>query len=135
MIAHHVGFITAAFVCGSGRILPFPFAWLICGEVSSPFLNLRWYLKLLGGDSLTMKVTNAVFALLFFVSRVVVYGLGLIHLVTHRAIWMGESLNDVPPQLLLLVVSLLFGGYLLNLTWWSTVFRMGMGWKKEQKVE
>jgi hypothetical protein len=86
---------------------------------------MKWYLK----------VTNAVFALLFFVSRVVMYGFGLIHLVTHRAIWIEENLNDVPQQLLLLVVSLLFGGYLLNLNWWSTVFRMGMGWKKEQKVE
>ena len=136
MIGHHVGFILAAVICGSGRVLPFQFAWLICGEFSTPLLNLRWYLKLIGlNDSPTMKVTNALFAIFFFVSRVIMYGFGLVHLIIHRAVWMNGDLNGVPPTLLAMVVLLLFGGYALNLMWWNKVFRMGMGWKKEKKAD
>ena len=35
MIAHHTVFITCSVVCGSLRILPFPFSWLILGELST----------------------------------------------------------------------------------------------------
>lgn len=35
MIAHHVVFIVCSAVCGSLRVLPFPFAWLILGELST----------------------------------------------------------------------------------------------------
>lgn len=35
MIAHHTVFITCSMVCGILRVLPFPFAWLILGELST----------------------------------------------------------------------------------------------------
>ena len=133
MIAHHTGFIACGLVCGSYRVCPFPFAWLICGELSTPFLNLRWYLKLVGGnkESTGMKVNNVVFALLFFVSRVVVYGLGLAHIVANRTFLMGGNMNNIPLPLISLVFGLLTGGYAMNLVWWNKVFRLGMGWKRE----
>ena len=39
MLAHHVGFISSSLICGAHNALPFPFGWLISGEISSIFLK------------------------------------------------------------------------------------------------
>ena len=40
-VAHHVGFMASSIICGVYRMLPFPFGWLITGELSSVALNIR----------------------------------------------------------------------------------------------
>ena len=46
VVAHHVLFALASYVCGSNRVFPWPLAWLIIGELSTLPLNLRWVLRL-----------------------------------------------------------------------------------------
>ena len=97
VVAHHVLFALASYVCGSNRVFPWPFAWLIIGELSTLPLNLRWVLIQSGrGDTRLMKWTNRGFALSFFVGRVVVYGLGLLHLSALGSFfWVGSATASV----------------------------------------
>lgn len=72
-LAHHIGFITAASICGPCKALPFAFGWLIIGECSSIFLNVRWFLITMGrGASALLHATNVLFAATFFLGRIVV---------------------------------------------------------------
>ena len=126
-VAHHLGFIGASIICSTYRILPFPFAWLTTGELSSIALNIRWFLINSGhGDSSALHVAQLAFALLFAVTRVLIYGLGLVHLAMHQHELLSTSgaLSAVPTPLVLLVLGLLVGGYCLNLMWMGKIVRM-----------
>lgn len=107
MIAHHTVFITCSVVCGSLRVLPFPFSWLILGELSTIWyattqcaaissapssvdtragghrhrLGVRWFLIKTGrGADRAMDITNMLFAVTFVATRIVVYATGLTQL-------------------------------------------------------
>ena len=111
-VAHHLGFIGASAICGTYRMLPFPFAWLTTGELSSIALNIRWFLINSGrGDSGALQVAQLAFALLFAATRVIIYGLGLAHLAAHRRELFSSSgvLSGVPQPLVTLVLTLLTG--------------------------
>mmetsp|Transcript_66654 Transcript_66654/g.124433 ORF Transcript_66654/g.124433 Transcript_66654/m.124433 type:complete len:262 (+) Transcript_66654:71-856(+) len=126
---HHVGFMTASAICGNYRILPFAFAWLLCGELSSIPLNIRWFLINTGyGDCRFLQVTNVIFAATFFATRIVGYGLGIWHFfsVRHALFQM-----DVPSPFLLVVLVLLVAGYILNLMWMQKIVQMAAGKKKK----
>jgi len=123
-VAHHAGFIGASLVCGSHRILPFAFSWLVCGEISTIPLNARWFLLTSGrGESVALRATNLAFAGSFFLARILVYGLGLWHLWVSREALLGLE-RLVARPLLLLVIVLLVGGYGLNLVWMRKIFAM-----------
>ena len=71
-VLHHLGFILLALVGYGMRIGPFAIGWLLLGEVSSLFLNVRWFLINTGrGDSAALKATNYTFAATFFACRIV----------------------------------------------------------------
>jgi len=137
-VAHHLGFIAASLICGKYAILAFPFAWLTTGELSSIALNIRWFLINTGrGDSGALRQAQLLFALLFLVTRVVVYGLGLAHLAIHRDVLLsagrpGSVLAGVPPPLLWAVLVLLVGGYGLNLVWMRKIIRMATKPRKKE---
>jgi len=122
-IAHHAGFMAASLVCGLHRILPFPFGWLLVGEVSSIPLDIRWFLLTTGRTS---SRTNVAFASTFFLCRVCVYGAGLVHLYLHRDLLLALGTTHVPPPLLTLVLVLLVGGYALNLLWFRKILQMAL---------
>lgn len=137
-VAHHLGFMCASLVCGHHRILPFPFAWLILGELSSVPLNIRWFLTTIAKAdpkraskwASPISTTSKAFALVFFVTRVVVYGMGLAHLcsVTEE---LGKLDAVVAKPLLYLVLALLAGGYVLNLSWMSKIVKRARQASKE----
>jgi hypothetical protein len=141
MVAHHLGFLGASAVCGTHRILPFPFAWLLFGEISSIPLNLRFFFIATGrSDSRAMRATNTTFALLFLLARVVLYGWGLYHLFVHREAVLALAAPQasyggaiIARPLLLLVLSLLGCGYILNLSWFDKVVKMARGIKVMRK--
>jgi len=84
MLAHHIGFFCLTCLGVSYRVMPFPVAWLLLGEISSLPLNLRWYLISTGrGASKLMNCNNVVFALSFFVVRVLIYWAGVYHMLVH----------------------------------------------------
>ena len=123
VVAHHVLFAAASYVCGSNRVFPWPFAWLIIGELSTLPLNLRWVLIQSGrGGTTIMKWTNTCFALTFFVGRVVVYGLGLLHLFGSWHPHVEEACLRVPG--LRVVCALFVAGYGLNLAWFRRIVRV-----------
>lgn len=127
-VAHHLGFISASLICSTHRILPFPFSWLLCGELSSIPLNVRWFLINSGrGDTAALRMANVAFASTFFASRVVVYGAGLAHLWAVRAELFGALDGLVERPLLLLVLGLLVAGYGLNLVWMRKIVSMALG--------
>ena len=123
-VAHHVGFICASLVCGLHEIFPFPFAWLISGELSSILLNIRWLLINSGrGDTRALLAANNTFVVLFFATRVVGYGAGLAHLWVVRDHL--RQLDDVVARpLLLVVLTLVVGGFGLNLMWMFKIVQM-----------
>ena len=123
VIAHHVLFAAASYVCGSNRVFPWPFAWLIIGELSTLPLNLRWVLIQSGrGDTRLMQWTNRAFAFTFFLGRVVVYGLGLLHLGASWHPHVEEACLRVPG--LRVVCALFVAGYGLNLVWFRRIVRV-----------
>ena len=81
MMAHHTVFIICSGVCGTLRVLGFPFAWLIVGELSTIWLGVRWFLIKTGrGAERSMELSNVAFAATFFATRIVAYAAGLLEL-------------------------------------------------------
>ena len=69
-----------------------------------------------------MQWTNRCFALTFFVGRVVVYGLGLLHLGASWHPYVEDACQRVPG--LRVVCALFVAGYLLNLVWFRRIVRV-----------
>ncbi|GAB5370867.1 hypothetical protein AAMO2058_001530200 [Amorphochlora amoebiformis] len=137
-VLHHLAFIVCTATATTYRILPFPFAWLICGEASSPFLNIRWFLINFGcGDTMAMKLTNIAFALTFFVARIILYGIGLIDLYTHYRILLKDP-PGIPLVAVQSLLALILAGYVLNLFWMRQITAMALRKrhiKKSQRIE
>lgn len=133
-VLHHAGFLGASIINGYYGVLPFPFGWLIFGEVSTPLLNLRWLLINTGrGKSWLMDWTNKLFALLFLATRIGVYGWGLVRMVHSRhAMFRAEvgsschsALMPVPARTVAL--SLVVFGFCLNCFWAMSIVNMALG--------
>ena len=45
MVAHHLVFIICAILAGGTQIFVFPFAWLLIGELSTPLLTAKWFMR------------------------------------------------------------------------------------------
>merc|ERR1712071_65851 len=132
-VIHHAAFIGASLINGIYFIFIFQFSWLILGELSSVFLNWRWFLIQSGrGDSATMKYCSLAFASLFFSTRVIAYGLGLADLFIHRRQAMAVS---APKPFIIIVLSLLVGGYVLNLFWMRSFYKLAIGGGKKIKAK
>lgn len=135
-VMHHIGFMSTSYICATHRILPFPFAWLLVGELSSIPLNLRWFILNTGrSETPAMRTVNVAFACTFFATRIVIYGLGMIHLWTVRQEL--QALADtgvIARPLLLLVIVLIAAGYLLNMAWFTKILRMARGERFYRKV-
>lgn len=130
MVAHHCVFLTASMINGSYRLMPFAFGWLIVGELSTVFLNLRWFLIKTGrGHTQAMHVTQVLFAISFFVLRVVVYLMGVGHLLIfqHRQIRRLYQEGTVPLVFLGTTLTFIVAGSLLNLMWFQKIFKMAFG--------
>ena len=89
-----------------------PFAWLALTELSTPFLNARWFLAVLERkeESLYFYASLA-FALSFLATRTVGYSLGMVHLWMQRALWLPASRG------LYWTVAGCHAGWALNLYW------------------
>lgn len=122
-IAHHAVFLFCAFVAGWYRIYPFMFSWLILGEASTPFLNMRWFLIKQGmGDTQLMAIVSILFAGLFFLTRFCMYGAGLVYQTKIMSDF-PQDIPDVIPNGTIFVVSL---GFILNLVWLSKIVKIAM---------
>ncbi|KAK9915790.1 hypothetical protein WJX75_004146 [Coccomyxa subellipsoidea] len=117
-IIHHVIFACAAAYVLGHSIMAFPFVWLALCEISTPSLNLRWHLAVIGQKDGTLYVANGVLlTILFFASRVVSYGAGMWHLWGLRDVWAAPGQDPLNTAL----VGLFFLGYVLNLYWMQAI--------------
>jgi len=123
-LVHHVAFACSSAICASYSLFPFPFSWLIACELSSPFLNIRWYLLTTGRkDTPILATTNLAFGYTFVLTRVIIYGIGLAHLwMSHGILLVGPE--AVPAVWVYLILSLVTAGYGLQLFWFKKILSM-----------
>lgn len=121
---HHTIFLGVSYMGLRLRILQFAFTWLILGEVSTIFLNVRWMLfKAKMEDSAAYFYNGLLLLGSFFFFRVVVYGVGLCYLFLELLPIINES--DIvgvkaSPYVLL-------AAYLLNLFWFKQLATKALG--------
>ena len=119
------------------EILIFPFSWLIIGEWSTVFLNLRWGLIKTGrGNTKSFQLVQYLFALIFFVTRVVIYLAGVFELFGQRnELMMIVNEGKVPFVFLAITVSFIGLGSFLNLIWFQKIAAMALSKKKTSKKQ
>jgi hypothetical protein len=111
-LIHHILYIPITHYVLWGRFFCRPFAWLSFGELSTPFLHLRWFYLTLGMKQSKQYVrVSILFALSFLLTRVIGYGLGLTDIWLSRDAWVG-----LPKGLYAVIVGVHLG-FLLNLFW------------------
>lgn len=117
-LLHHLMFFFASIVqiCYSKSC--FPFSWLYLGEISTIFLNLRWFLKQHKIDGLWKILVNILFIFFFFISRVVIYGYGLFKFFRED-----EDIYANSKSFWHITVILFSFGYILNLFWISVLIK------------
>jgi len=121
MIIHHVIFLFCCVHNLKNKVFTFQFIWLSLCECSTPFVNLRWVLHVLGlKDSKIYLYNGFCLTMTFFFFRVVVYTLGLYHLYTLYPMLLA---SDKPFASKFVVPSCLVMGYVLNLLWASKIIR------------
>lgn len=120
-VLHHVAFLVCSIIAGYYHLHPFMFAWLILGELSTPFLNLRWFLIKCGyGHTLLLVIVQFVFALLFFISRIALYSLGL----TYHIEIITRMPQYVPTWATYTTFSATVVGFFLNIAWFVNIIRI-----------
>lgn len=116
-VIHHLLFISVTHYVLSGTYFKKPFAWLSFTELSTPFLNIRWFYA-----ASNMKegrgyfLSSLLFASTFLLTRVLGYGLGMLDLTWSYGEWKSNrGLHFVAVGLGL--------GYALNLFWSTKVIQ------------
>lgn len=139
MVAHHVVFIACAILAGSSQSFLFPFSWLLAGELSTPLLTARWFVRTLAAMKSPKLITAArvcgfavktvedankklemavgfAFLMTFMLVRVVVYGGGLAHTLFN----VSEGVLDaIPYGVRSSVLGILLAGAGLNAYWFQ----------------
>lgn len=117
-IVHHLSYIAIASYTLPNSYFIFPYMWLTLGEASTPFLAIRWFLSAFDlKDSIIYKVNGVLFALLFFITRIVIYFIGLYHLFITLNIWFDRAYG------LRLVYFGLICLFFLNIFWFYKIFK------------
>eukprot|EP00797_Seminavis_robusta_P022296 Sro353_g124670.2 (212) ;mRNA; r:68857-69492 len=126
MVAHHLVFLICAIINGSYGILAYPFSWLIIGEISTLFLDIRWFLIKTGrGDTNFFQWMQYLFATSFFCTRVVIYSAGVLELFGQRSVLRDLVANGHVPGFFMGTTLLFIGaGCLLNLFWFQKIAAM-----------
>ncbi|CAB9513304.1 TLC domain [Seminavis robusta] len=134
MVVHHLVFLTCSIINGSYEILPYPFCWLIVGEISTTFLDIRWALIKTGrGGTNMFQLVQYLFALTFFLTRVVVYWLGVVELFHQRSVLMDIVWSGHVPGVFMGTTLLFIGaGSVLNLVWFQKIVAMALSSKQQQ---
>ena len=113
---HHILYIAISHYVLWGRFFLIPFAWLSFGELSTPFLHLRWFLVVSDRkQSKWYSLYSNLFAVTFLFTRVFCFGLGLVDLWLSKHVWF-----DLPYGLYAVIVGVHLG-FVLNLFWGTKV--------------
>ncbi|KAL3756958.1 hypothetical protein ACHAWU_007337 [Discostella pseudostelligera] len=135
-ILHHILFASCSLINGTFGLMAFCFGWLVVGEGSTIFLNVRWYLlKSKRENGRWMQLVNGLFAISFFITRIGIYSSGMIHLLYYS--W-DELLSlpqvcGVPWSMLGLTCGCMMLGWVLNFVWGYKILCMVVGGGKKKK--
>lgn len=135
-LLHHAGFGFVTALAYAHELYPFAASWLLISEVSSIPLNLRWYLINTGrGDTKAMRRTNLAFAATFFVARVLLYWLGVAHMVLVSLPLLLAPPCSTEPWIAYTIVGCVAGGGLLNAFWFRKIVAMAAGASARKKTK
>ena len=134
-ILHHVLFASCSLINGTYGLMAFVFGWLIVGEMSTIFLNIRWFMLKTGhgagvnNNKLLMNRVNGMFATTFFITRIGIYTAGMIHLFyySYEELRSLPEETGVPPPLLGVTCSCMVLGWALNMIWGYKILAMVVG--------
>ena len=142
---HHILFASCSVINGTYGLMAFPFGWLIIGEGSTIFLNWRWFLLKSGRDGKNKKDTsggggilmddiNRFFAATFFLTRIIFYSIGIVHLFffSKEELIQLPEMSGVPKSLLGLTCACMILGWGLNMLWGYKIMRMVVGGGKKK---
>ena len=126
--------------------MAFCFGWLVIGECSTIFLNVRWYLLKSGrgggrgasssGTSMGRRsndyyyeINNGLFALTFFITRIGIYSAGMVHLLyySRKEVLSLPEVSGVPWSMLGLTIGCMLLGWILNFVWGWKILSMVIG--------
>ena len=128
MLIHHACFTCLSMIGTGYRICPLVIGWLLMGEISSIFLNIRWLLINTGrGDSRLLKRVNLAFAFSFFTCRVVVFWGGVAHVFVSELPFLLAPPRSAPRWALHLLVGFVTAGALLNAFWLVKILKVALG--------
>lgn len=134
-VAHHIAFLFCSAAAGSLHLFPFMFGWLVIGEASTPLLNLRWALIKAGrGDGPGVVWASTAFAIVFFCTRFVVYGTGLLGLLRSVRLvvpWVGGWRRG--GVLVAAILAFVVAGWGLNLVWLREIWRLAQRGGRKKK--
>lgn len=120
-VLHHITFFYCAAILGHFQLFPFMFGWLIVGESSTPFLNVRWFLIKAGyGHTTFLKVTELIFAFLFFSSRFALYSAGLFYQIA----MLPNVPSYIPNWAVYSAMAFVIIGFFLNVAWLTKILRI-----------
>lgn len=122
-LIHHVLYLAICHYNMTGCYFCRPFAWLVFGELSTIFLNQRWFYAVADQkDSQGYVLSSVMFAISFLMTRVAGYSWGFYDLWRHLDLWI-----DLPIGLKVVVFGLHLG-FALNLFWgvkvWKALVRL-----------
>jgi hypothetical protein len=156
MVLHHLVFIICAILAGGTQIYMFQFAWLIVGELSTPLLTAKWFMRQaasanskelihvaaalrLGKHESCASAANAlelfvakIFIAVFFFVRVCVYGCGLVHTAKH--LFAGDF-SEIPKSTTVVVLSIVGLGAGLNAHWFRMMMMKALGMGKYKRAK
>ncbi|PXF48841.1 hypothetical protein BWQ96_01397 [Gracilariopsis chorda] len=104
------------------------------GEASTPFLNARWLLIKMGrGSSWYFGAVETMFGVLFIVTRLFVYVIGLIH----QLYIIRYVPSTVPRWAVIFCSGCIVAGFILNMTWLNKIYKLasGQGKRHAQRAE
>lgn len=123
ILFHHLAFLYCSFIGGFYKVNPFMFCWLILGESSTPLLNLRWFLINAGyGHTIFLRAVEMVFAIVFFLARFVVYGIGILYQVPIFSYYP----SFVPQWATYSAFIVVVAGFFVNLFWLTTIAKIAV---------
>ncbi|GMI34952.1 hypothetical protein TeGR_g13128 [Tetraparma gracilis] len=123
-LLHHLLFLALTLLQLRSERSCLPFLWLALGELSTLFLNARWFLRACGGKR--SRALDVLFALAFFGARVLGYGTGLFFFLRDDPNVLGRW------ELWQVTAPLLAAGYVLNLAWMRKI--VGVALRPDEKV-
>ena len=122
---HHLIFLSCGVLGSCFYLTPYTYSWLNLCEISTIFLNLRWFVINTGnGSSAIYWIASYLFVICFIIFRIFIYAIGLLDIyMWYNEIQKSLSTSNLPAIKIICTVAILFLvflGWILQLFWFFT---------------